>query len=1323
MTPFALSQSNLTFHQLESKFSLDNQLIPEKGPKEFTLFLNKTIEEKMLKEFIYAPCIFKCKSLKLSWYATYGKKFYLLDSSLTIKNVRRLTLLRSGDIESNPGPETLTLMTQNCRGLKNKDKLKQLLNRCHKDKSSTQIIALQETHLDSAFIKYSWYGNFAITPSVRSKGGVITLVSANINIIEQFDIDNEAQILRTEILDNSESLTVIIVNLHSPCAHDHAKISFFKKIKEQINDLMTLHDNCEIIVMGDFNTTFSTHERINTTRSKREISISEKISDMYNDLNLKDCWDKNDLSMTWRHGDKMSRLDRIQWSNSINLIHTETKVDWCLTTSDHAAVVVTLKATQGNRKLTTITRIDTSFMSNIKLKTMFLRELDERMLQISDTALNPHGKLEFLKMTIRSLAIDIATSLKKENEREFKEIESGFKFWQATYEKSSHPHFEEMARQNLDLLTARRDTYLNERGKYLSDRSKSKWYQEGERSTKYFLNLNRSKNNKKEMSELLIEGEVVSDPSQINKYVEKFYTSLYEKGDSHINNIDKIDSFLVKMDPIDDNMVDLTNSKLTPDELLKTLKDCADSAPGPDGIPYSLIKMTWKHFGKILIDSWEFALLSGSLAPSHENSYLRLLPKDGKDPKLLKNWRPITLSNCDFKLITKTLSWRLAEAVDKAISPNQTAYMKDRQISDNLNTLLYTLEQNGDLEGMIVSLDAEKAFDSIEHWYIRETLKKIGLNDFVETFNILYKNQRVDIILNGIRAGNYTIKNGVKQGDALSCILFILGVEPLLRNINDDNSISNLVINNFKIPKAVAYADDIACMIKPNESSLQGIFYNYDRLTEVSGLKLNADKTEIISRGGPNMFKISYNDQQVQLPICDQIKINGLVLSFDVEQARICNVNKMLEAVKTQLKGWCNRNLSLLGKIQIFKTFGLSQILYTLSVTKLTKKEEKALTNLIYKFIWTKDIDANKAPDRLKRQLLLNKVKHLGFGMIDFREVVKGIRIKNLLRLLNSKQGALSEIIRSSVSQSLLNIKTTTPIRDSIDESVKLLNVKWSEFLTDTSIASDPVIPTLLGKEYIGNIIVQKFKKQKLAKKLRNDQIWEVIETNPNHPIFIKLLPHFKYFMSDQSFRARIPKDRTPIRYDKFPFKGKILSWSQVTSKMIRESNIAPITITSPKMTSGQDSDSCIRLGNIINSLTNSKLKSILLRCLHGDVYSKERMLRFGMVSDNICVRCHQTETINHMLFDCSYTKQLWQEVAELTGIHPTTINTILGFDPKHDKLTLTIHAEILRRLLAIDRPNHSQSALIRSAINYLYILEKGVNKYQINKYIEHLNR
>ena len=113
-----------------------------------------------------------------------------------------------------------------------------------------------------------------------------------------------------------------------------------------------------------------------------------------------------------------------------------------------------------------------------------------------------------------------------------------------TFENSTHPKFNDIARQNLDILIARRNTYLNERGKYLSERSKSKWYQEGERSTKYFLNLNKAKNNKNEMVELLIDGNLTSDQNQINDYVERFYTQLYEKGDAHETDSTDLDLFL-----------------------------------------------------------------------------------------------------------------------------------------------------------------------------------------------------------------------------------------------------------------------------------------------------------------------------------------------------------------------------------------------------------------------------------------------------------------------------------------------------------------------------------------------------------------------------------------------------------------------------------------------------------------------------------------------------------------------------------------------------------------------------------------------------------
>ena len=216
------------------------------------------------------------------------------------------------------------------------------------------------------------------------------------------------------------------------------------------------------------------------------------------------------------------------------------------------------------------------------------------------------------------------------------------------------------------------------------------------------------------MTELLDGNTVIKDKNSLNDFVEDFYKKLYEKGNQSVTNSSSLDSFLSNLDMVSDELKDKVDSDLTLEELYNTLKSCQDSAPGPDGIPYSLIKLTWKHFGKLLLDSWNYARLTGQLSYSHEQSYLRLLPKEGKDTRFLKNWRPITLSNCDFKLITKTLSWWLGNAIGGIISPNQTAYIKDRQISDNLHVMLHTIEKNP-TESMLVSLDAEKAFDSLEH--------------------------------------------------------------------------------------------------------------------------------------------------------------------------------------------------------------------------------------------------------------------------------------------------------------------------------------------------------------------------------------------------------------------------------------------------------------------------------------------------------------------------------------------------------------------------------------------------------------------------------
>ena len=1255
-----------------------------------------------------------CKHCHIN-YEKYGKKWFIK----IYKKLSSLLLICCGDIEVNPGPEKMTIITQNCRGLKKESKIKQLINRIYKSHSNSTflIVALQETHLDNSNVKYQWKGQHIITDGTGNQGGCITLLSENIKIIKQIDISTEAHVALVELIGGNYSKEMIIVNLHAPCAHNKAKIEFFTSIKNKIEDMQSGNDT-ELIILGDFNTVMSKSERINTHFSRAEKMISRLITNMCDDLNLRDCWSKGNNAMTWRHGEKMSKIDRILFSCSLTYSKVETKTDWTYTESDHAAVIVELTK---QHVFTTerVTRIDTSFMSNVILKHKFLCELKIKLEQMTETNMNPHQKLEYLKVMIRSIALEIAAEEKKKSEAEHKNLKEEINFWQSAFENSQSELYRQLSVSNLNELTAKRDEYLNKRGEFLSNRNKSKWYQEGERSTKYFLNLQKSKGRKTEMSELIIDGMDINDREEINKYVESFYKTLYEKGDKNEINRDELDAF-VDIEPLSQEKINKMEIDITKDDLLKTLKSCSDSSPGPDGIPYSIIKTTWNYYGDILLDCWRFSQLTNELTHSHRSSYLRLIPKDGKDPKILKNWRPITLSNCDIKLITKTLSRKLTSALEDTISVSQTAYIPGRQITDNLHQMLHMIEESNKTktDSMLISLDAEKAFDSVEHWYIKAILLKLGLKEFTKTFELLYKNQMVNILLNGSKAGSYTIKNGVKQGDALSCILFILSIEPLIRNIQKDESIKK-VNTSTGCSKIVAYADDISCMIKPDPDSIQKIFSHYEKLTKLSGLKLNADKTELISNGHSTNYNITYLNQSHSIDISDSIKVNGLVLSYDNETMHNLNFGKLYNSMDNQLRAWSNRGLSLLGKILIYKTFGLSQILFIGSVVQLTKKEEAKITELIFKFIWNRDMDKRKAPDRIKRQTIYKPISKLGFGMIDFRDVLKSIKIKTVLRILNYRDHPLKDIIVSNINGSWINIKPINDFRPPISYAITEICALWKAYLLNTTDHNLQLLE-IISKEYIGNLTEFKYRNKRISINHRNDTVKEILTDSWHHAVRLKLTKEVKRLL-DTWTGSRNLEEVVPANIKKLPIGMKLISTSIITSKMLRHS-LNLINPNNEFKTVGKLTDEQVsNLGRQIKRLTNVKLKSVTLRLIHGDIYCATRMKKFGMVDSDSCERCGKEETIEHLILKCDYTKKIWDIISALTNIQHDTIKTIVGIDPFHDKTTLTINSEIVRQLLAITRPTIEPQIFVENTIKRLSIIEKGITKYQTLKLLDRL--
>ena len=1162
------------------------------------------VEHQLPSHYQNSPRGNNRRLINLSLKFRYKFIYYRKKSINATKSIRIYTWLwnllrQSGDIESNPGPNTnagvgsMTLTTLNVRGLKKETKFKQLLNRLHKQShlNSSVIITLQETHLEYNNLKYTWSGNHVFTPSNGAKGGLITLLSGNITVLDSTNIENDAQISTLRLVEQNFAQIIILVNLHSPCAHNDMKINFFKLIGEQVEEYMIQHSDAKIILMGDYNTTFNTNDRQNTTRSASEIKIADFLTDYFQRLELRDCWPSNDTSMTWRHGIKMSKIDRIVISNSLSL-STKIKTDWSMTESDHCAVIVSLN--NAPKKFDKIVRIDTRFMSNIIKRQSFLKELDERMSQLMDCNMNPHQKLEFLKMSIRSIAIDIASNHKKLKEKEFNEIRDEINFWHKTLESSKIDSISEMAKSKLDTATINRDKFLEERGVYLSDWAKTRWYQEGEKGTKYFLNMLRSRSNKLEMSQLIkADGTIVKDNHEISLEVENFYKNLYEKGNSReMSGTEELNDFLKHIESIPPEYSESILAPLSINDLYETLRTCVDSAPGPDGIPYSIIKLTWKHFGPLLTESWMYSLATGSLTHSHNDSYLRLLPKEGKDQNFLKNWRPITLSNCDIKLVTKTFSSRMSKNLDCAIGPQQTAYLKTRQITDNLNIMQHVLEKSKELDvsSMIMSLDAEKAFDSIEHWYIKAVLRKLGLSDFVKVFDLLYSNQRVNILLNNQNAGSYNIKNGVKQGDALSCILFILGIEPLIKNIEYDVSIPNLNLGEAKIPKVLSYADDVACLIKPSQLNLDAIFKHYERLTNVSGLKLNAEKTEIIEIQGSRTYDIKYLGHSSQVTALETIKINGLYLSYNIPQATKSNMDKLLTSLETQLKQWSKRYLSIIGKIQIFKTFGLSHILYIASTVLIPKQTDKKITDLIYRFIWNHDLTSKKAPDRIKRTILSKKIKELGFGMLDYKEVIRSIRLKTFLRLSTNRSHPMHDILSKNISSSTVNIKSINKISPCIDDTIKELNKAWKNLVTNPPDPEIGLLKSLVLNEYVGNLLTPKFNSSRLGRLYRHDKLCEIANLDPNHPILKKLEKKFANFLSKTWDISTSSSITNPNIY--CPTKTKILYGSKITSKNIRSLDVLPQNLA-PKMLMNTTTDGLIKLGNLIAKMSNVKLQTI----------------------------------------------------------------------------------------------------------------------------------
>ena len=533
-------------------------------------------------------------------------------------------------------------------------------------------------------------------------------------------------------------------------------------------------------------------------------------------------------------------------------------------------------------------------------------------------------------------------------------------------------------------------------------RARMKWIENGERNNKYFLGLEKSNYNKKIILSLKDEnGLICTKQNEIMDIQVKLYKNLYKEKFQFEDKKHSLINFCEQL-----NIPQLSTEQQTSCEgqvsseeagyALSTMKN--DSAPGTDGLTASFYKFFWKDIKELVTESFNEAFNSGSLSVSQRRAIITLIHK-GKDlPKdQLGNWRPISLTNVDYKILAKSLALRLQNVIKSVVLDDQVGYIKGRNISTGIRLIDDVIEyiQVNNKTGAVVALDYTKAFDSIHKKFLIAMFELSGFGpEFTQWVKVLMNDTESCISYCGWLSAFFPVNSGIRQGCPFSPLAFVLAVELLAHKIRQSPDVKGICIPTAygdTFIKLTMYADDTTLLLR-DKNDVQQALKIVEDFSMFSGLLLNRSKTEAMSIGKD----ISGDSVDIRwIKKDDYLKILGVYFN---STERISNIdknwNEKLEAIIRLIKSWEKRNLSIIGKIHIIKTFLLSQLTYIMQSLVLPDDVLKKLNTILFKFIWKKKYSNRRAFEKIRRDVLCGDYENGGLKMINAFDMQNAFIIK-----------------------------------------------------------------------------------------------------------------------------------------------------------------------------------------------------------------------------------------------------------------------------------------------------------------------------------------
>ena len=661
----------------------------------------------------------------------------------------------------------LKIASLNVRGIANFKKRRKLFHYLHK--KEFDIVCLQETHslkVDYKRWKSEWGGRMFCSHGTSNSRGVAILISKKVPLKVKYshnDQQGRYVILETEF----ESLSFIISTVYAP---NEDSPQFFQEWFETLASLPTENK----ILVGDWNFVLDPSiDKLGGSKQSNNKAL-RTVKEYMNTDKLIDVWRKlhpDVKQYTWHRSKPelvMTRLDMFMIPEILLPLVVSAEILPSFM-SDHSIIRLIIELDNKGR--------GPGFW---KLNTSLL-DIPEYLENVSDiitenskaTFTDTRAKWNFLKQQIKEYSIKFATARKRSENNQLEVLERKMLRLKTNIEQSSFTGIFNLEEdiEELDKIKTEIDILVEKKTQGAMVRARTDWFQYGEKSSKYFFKLEQSNFSKKNRFCLRTEeGSIITDQKQILHEQEIFYENLYQAQDINvlpdINYLKGLDLPCISTLQREEMDSDIT-SKEVYDVILEMKKN---KTPGTDGLPVEFYLTFWNQIQDLFINMLK-EIVDLGMTINQGRGIISLIEKPDRDLLLLKNWRPLSLLNVDYKIYSKILANRLYEILPYIIHQDQVGFLKNRFIGENLLDLTAVIEylKENDEEGILVSADIEKAFDSV-HWETMYSFfEAFGISSrFCNMVRMLYLNTSSCTINNGYCSKWFKISRSLRQGCCFS---------------------------------------------------------------------------------------------------------------------------------------------------------------------------------------------------------------------------------------------------------------------------------------------------------------------------------------------------------------------------------------------------------------------------------------------------------------------------------------------------------------------------------------------------------------------------